>query len=173
MLLGIAGMIGAGCAGGPEGGAGDEVEMASVERIGEAEAREELEPARDGEEEGAPAPEPGDPAMEEIYVGDVESVREADRFALIEIVFSPKIEPGENLLARSADGRKTAEMILSPERKRWYLIGDVISGYPGAGDRVYYQRAATRGPVTTEEEKRDQRGGSEKKHSGTGRFGGR
>jgi len=67
-------------------------------------------------------------------VGSISLVNSDLHFALIDSVMTPA--PGTPLKALSRDGRETALLNVSPERKQPFIIGNIVEGDPQPGDRV-------------------------------------
>ena len=67
-------------------------------------------------------------------IGSITLVNEDLRFVLIDSALAP--EQGAKLKALSADLTETAVLRTSPEKKPPFIIADIVSGTPHAGDRV-------------------------------------
>jgi len=69
-------------------------------------------------------------------VGVVKMVNKDDQFVLIDAYAFQGVQPGDALICL-ADQRETANLRLSTLRNPPFLIGDITSGSPSPGERVY------------------------------------
>lgn len=69
-------------------------------------------------------------------IGVIKMVNKEDQFVLIDAYAFQGVQPGDVLICL-ADQRETAYLRLSTLRNPPFLIGDITSGSPSAGERVY------------------------------------
>jgi len=68
-------------------------------------------------------------------VGMIEMVNPEQNYVLIRCEQLPAIQPGTELIALSAEGKKS-KLVLSPERKGHYLTADIKEGMPAVTNLV-------------------------------------
>lgn len=72
-------------------------------------------------------------------MGEVTIVDHGGRFVWLRTPLSGAVPPETQLVIRSqVDGRVTAKLSTSPERKRLYVAADVTEGEPKVGDAVFF-----------------------------------
>ena len=74
------------------------------------------------------------PARPPQVIGRIYAVNPSHGFAVIEASQTP--ETGTELAARSIDGRQTAVLKVTPEKKAPFIIADIMSGKPLPGESV-------------------------------------
>ena len=79
---------------------------------------------------------PADPRPDSAQIGSVFMVDSKNEFLLIRSSRTLELEYGTDLIAQNDQGRQTAELKLSPERKAAFLVADIVRGNPEIGDRV-------------------------------------
>ncbi len=84
-----------------------------------------------------PKPEPK-AAGQSTLIGMVEMVNPEQNYVLIRCDQVLSLESGTEVTALRADGRK-AKLVLTPERKGYYLTADIKEGQPAVSDLVLIQ----------------------------------
>ncbi len=78
------------------------------------------------------------PSVREVEVGEIALVRTSPvQFVLIRCG-SPVVLPRKASLECRGSAAVSGQLSLSAERRREYLVADIVSGAPAKGDRVYY-----------------------------------
>ncbi|HUF61832.1 MAG TPA: hypothetical protein VMN36_07135 [Verrucomicrobiales bacterium] len=78
------------------------------------------------------------PSVREVEVGEIALVRSSPvQFVLIRCG-SPVVLPRKAALECRGSETVSAQLSLSAERRREYLVADIVSGAPAKGDRVYF-----------------------------------
>ena len=77
------------------------------------------------------SPQPGSAS-----IGTVHMVDHAHDFLLIRSSRNTSIQYGTPLISQRPNGRQSAELKLSPERKGAFLVADIVKGSPDVGDQV-------------------------------------
>jgi hypothetical protein len=109
--------------------------------------------AEDGSEIESEATEGGDPVdlaqlrPASTSIGMVHMVDARNGFLLIRSSRVAKYDYGSQMISHGSDGRQTAELKLSPERKGAFLVADIIKGNPDVGDTVKLVGASDPGGV--------------------------
>lgn len=75
-------------------------------------------------------------ALPPQLIGVIKMVNKEDQFVLIDAFAYQAAQPGDSLVCL-ADQRETASLRLSTLRNPPFLIGDITSGSPSPGERVY------------------------------------
>ncbi|NNE92368.1 MAG: hypothetical protein HKN23_12030 [Verrucomicrobiales bacterium] len=88
------------------------------------------------QEKGKPEEENSDPVPVDLPIGNVQMVQAEDRYVLIRSSRAMQMEPGTELMTYSLNGRPTAKLKLSPEKKGMFVVADIVQGQPAQGDRV-------------------------------------
>ena len=90
-------------------------------------------------EEAEAALQPAKPAVPQpgsASIGTVHMVDHTHDFLLIRSSRNTSIQYGAPLISQSPDGKQSAELKLSPERKGAFLVADIVKGSPDVGDIV-------------------------------------
>lgn len=87
-------------------------------------------------EEAAAAAKITGPRPDSASVGIVHMVDHTHDFLLIRSSRNTTIQYGTPLISQSPNGKQSAELKLSPERKGAFLVADIIKGSPDVGDQV-------------------------------------
>ncbi len=92
----------------------------------------------DGEQQAAEeaAAKVSEPRPDSASIGTVHMVDHSHDFLLIRASRNTSIEYGTPLISQSPNGKQSAELKLSPERKGAFLVADIIKGSPDVGDQV-------------------------------------
>lgn len=83
-------------------------------------------------------------AVKPVTIGTIALVASDDRFVLIEISSQSAAAAGAEAIA-VGDGKETAKLRISEEKKHPFVIADILAGAPQVGDRVlsHQEPAAT------------------------------
>lgn len=86
------------------------------------------------------------PSTEEMEVGEIAVVRtDPVAFVLIRTRLIASLPEKAELESRSPGDRgAAATLILSPEKRRGFLVADIEKGFPQPGDKVYFRYPAAR-----------------------------
>ncbi len=82
-----------------------------------------------------------------VLVGIVEMVNPEQEYVLIRCEQMPAFSPGTELVAVSALGERS-RLVLTPERKGWYITADIREGRPEVTHLVIHERAGAAGKLT-------------------------
>jgi hypothetical protein len=82
-------------------------------------------------------------------IGMIEMVNPEQNYVLIRCEPMPSLAEGTELIAVSASGEKS-KLVLTPERKGYYITADIKEGNPGVSNLVLHQHSAT-APVLPQE----------------------
>jgi hypothetical protein len=83
-----------------------------------------------------------EPTGRATLIGMIEMVNPEQNYVLIRCEPMPALAPGTELIALSANGEKS-KLVLTPERKGYYITADIKEGNPGVTNLVLHQHAAT------------------------------
>lgn len=89
---------------------------------------------------------PPKPTGQSTLIGMVEMVNPEQNYVLIRCDQVLSIEAGTEVTALRADGRK-AKLVLTPERKGYYLTADIKEGQPAVSDLVLIQSGTLAPPA--------------------------
>lgn len=76
------------------------------------------------------------PALPALPVGEIRQVNAEGKFVLVDTGSAVAVQPGEMFLALS-EGKITAELKLTELKSPPFMIADIVSGQPAAGQKVY------------------------------------
>ncbi|MDB6172233.1 MAG: hypothetical protein JWL59_1544 [Chthoniobacteraceae bacterium] len=80
--------------------------------------------------------------QETNFYGTIALVNEESRFVLIEAGYNTA--PADGTLLKSFRGEtESADLSVSPERRRPFVIADIVRGTPQKGDRVVFSKPAS------------------------------
>jgi hypothetical protein len=88
-----------------------------------------------------PEEKPG-PVGQATLIGMIEMVNPEQNYVVIRCDTPPAIQPGTELIAVSSLGTRS-RLVLSPERKGYYLTADIKEGSPSVANLVLLPHAAT------------------------------
>ncbi len=86
-----------------------------------------------------PKPKP-EPTGQATLIGIIEMVNPEQNYVLIRCEPMPNLSPGTELLALSSTGAKS-KLILTPEKKGFYVTADIKEGQPQIHNLVLVQRS--------------------------------
>lgn len=81
------------------------------------------------------------PVGQATLIGMIEMVNPEQNYVVIRCDTPPAIQPGTELVALSASGTRS-KLVLSPERKGYYLTADIKEGSPSVANLVLLPLAA-------------------------------
>ncbi|MEM7148152.1 MAG: hypothetical protein AAF591_23825 [Verrucomicrobiota bacterium] len=90
----------------------------------------------DDGQEAAPTEAVSGPEYRRYPVGEITFVNLGEEFVLIRTTGLIKLPEGSKMESVGEQSIETGELVLSPERKRAFLVADIRSGSPQVGDRV-------------------------------------
>lgn len=82
-------------------------------------------------------------------IGMIEMVNPEQNYVLIRCEPMPNLQPGTELIALSATGER-CKLVLTPEKKGYYVTADIKEGNPGVTNLVLLQHSAAPPPPTPE-----------------------
>ncbi len=83
-----------------------------------------------------------EPTGRATLIGMIEMVNPEQNYVLIRCEPMPSLAAGTELIAISASGEKS-KLVLTPERKGYYITADIKEGTPGVSNLVLHQHSAT------------------------------
>lgn len=85
----------------------------------------------------------------EFPIGSVQTVMVDEKFVLIRSSKGLTLEAGTEMMTYGLNGRPTAKLSLSPEKKGAFVVADIVQGNPKRGDRVIAMGMVDRNSRTT------------------------
>ena len=83
-----------------------------------------------------------EPTGRATLIGMIEMVNPEQNYVLIRCEPMPSLAAGTELIAISASGEKS-KLVLTPERKGYYITADIKEGNPGVSNLVLHQLGTT------------------------------
>ena len=82
------------------------------------------------------------PAKDHTKVGEVVYISPDLGFVLIKSSYASRISTGTEMRGRTSEGAEACTLRCSPERKRSFIVADILSGSPKVGYAVYAPKSS-------------------------------